>query len=92
MIERFHTVCWEVMRNPSFRPSQDAQTKQVLTEIANLEQTIYSKTGDMFIQELQNGLFPSLGIDGGEFLRSLTTSTDKKGFASYLQGLLKNRH
>ncbi|UNI14003.1 pre-tRNA nuclear export protein [Purpureocillium takamizusanense] len=91
MIERFHTVCWEVMRNPSFRPSQDAQTKQVLTEIANLEQTIYSKTGDMFIQELQNGLFPSLGVDGGEFLRSLTTSTDKKGFASYLQGLLKNR-
>ena len=91
MIDRFHSACWEVMRNPSFRPSQDAQTKQVLTEIASLEQTIYTKTGDMFIQELQNGLFPSLGIDGGDFLRSLTTSTDKKGFASYLQGMLKNR-
>lgn len=91
MLDRFHSVCWEVMRNPSFRPSQDAQTKQVLTEIAGLEQTIYTKTGEVFIQELQNGLFPSLGINGDEFLRSLTTSTDKKGFSSYLQGLLKNR-
>ncbi|KJZ72944.1 Exportin-T [Hirsutella minnesotensis 3608] len=91
VIERFHSVCWDVMRNPSFRPSQDAQMKQVLTEIAALEQTIYTKTGDMFIQELQSNLFPSMGIDGGDFLRSLTTSTDKKGFSSYLQGLLKNR-
>ncbi|KID85398.1 tRNA exportin [Metarhizium guizhouense ARSEF 977] len=91
MLDRFHSVCWEVMRNPSFRPAQDAQTRQVLTEIAGLEQTIYTKTGDVFIQELQNGLFPTLGINGDEFLRSLTTSTDKKGFSSYLQGLLKNR-
>lgn len=92
MIERFHRVCWEVMRNPSFRPSQDAQTRQVLTEIASLEQTIYSKTGDMFIQELQSNLFPSLGIDGVEFLLAFTTSTDKREFSSYLQGLLKNRN
>ncbi|KAG8427056.1 pre-tRNA nuclear export protein [Metarhizium acridum] len=91
MLDRFHSVCWEVMRNPSFRPAQDAQTKQVLTEIAGLEQTIYTKTGDVFIQDLQTGLFPTLGINGDEFLRSLTTSTDKKGFSSYLQGLLKNR-
>lgn len=91
MIDRFHAACWDVMRNPNFRPSQDAQTKQVLTEIAGLEQTIYIKTGDVFIQQLQNELFPSLGIEGQEFLRSLTTSTDKKGFSSYLQGLLKNR-
>lgn len=91
MIDRFHSVCWEVLRNPSFRPSNDAQTKQVLLEIAQLEQTIYTKTGDVFIQQLQNELFPSLGIDGGDFLRSLTTSTDKRGFATYLQGLLRNR-
>lgn len=91
MIDRFHATCWEVMQNPSFRPSQDAQTKQILTEIAGLEQMIYTKTGDMFIQQLQNNLFPSLGIDGGDFLRSLTSSTDKKIFSSYLQSLLKNR-
>jgi exportin-T len=52
LIERFHPICWEVLREPLFRPSTDAQAKQVLNEIAGLEQTIYMKTGDMFIQHL----------------------------------------
>ncbi|KEY64837.1 hypothetical protein S7711_08845 [Stachybotrys chartarum IBT 7711] len=91
MIDRFHSACWEVMRNPNFRPWQDAQLRQVLTEIAGLEQMIYTKTGDVFIQQLQHGLFPSLGVNGEEYLRSLTTSTDKKTFSGYLQGLLKAR-
>ncbi|QYS98278.1 Exportin-T [Trichoderma simmonsii] len=91
MMDRFHSTCWEVMRNPSFKPSTDAQTKQVLTEIAALEQTIYTKTGDMFIQQMQNELFPSLGINGDDFLRSLTTSTDKRQFSTYLQQLLNSR-
>lgn len=91
MIDRFHSTCWEVLRNPNFRPSQDAQTKQVLVEIATLEQTIYTKTGEVFIQQLQSGLFPSLGIDGGEYMRSLTTSTDKRVFSTYLQSLLNTR-
>lgn len=92
MIDRFHSVCWEVMRQPNFRPSQDAQSKQVLTEIAGLQQMIYTKTGEKFIENLQNVLFPSLGIDGGEFLQSLTTSTDKKTFTSYLLSLIKSWH
>ncbi|KAK2679989.1 hypothetical protein RAB80_005170 [Fusarium oxysporum f. sp. vasinfectum] len=91
MIQRFHSTCWEVMKNPNFRPYQDAQTKQILTEIAGLEQTIYTKTGESFIQELQNNIFPSLGVNGDDFLRSLTTSTDKRQFASYLHNLLKSR-
>lgn len=91
MIDRFHSTCWEVLRNPVFKPWQDAQTKQILAEIAGLEQLIYTKTGDLFIQNLQNNLFPSLGVDGGEFLRLLTTSTEKKTFVTYLQGLLKSR-
>lgn len=89
MIDRFHTVCWEVMRNPNFRP-HDAQSRQVLVEISLLEQVIYTKTGDVFIQQLQNNLFPNLGINSDEFLRSLTTATDKKGFANYLQNLVKS--
>ncbi|PHH75998.1 hypothetical protein CDD80_1899 [Ophiocordyceps camponoti-rufipedis] len=64
MVERFHAVCWEVMRNPGFRPWQDAQTKQVLTEIASLQQVVYSKTGDMLVEELRRGVFSGLGIDG----------------------------
>ncbi|TPX09777.1 uncharacterized protein E0L32_008968 [Thyridium curvatum] len=91
VIERFHSVCWEVIQDSSFRPSKDAQSKQVLNEIAALEQTIYTKTGNVFIRHLESNLFPQLGIDGNEFLRSLTTSVDKKTFANYLLHLLKNR-
>ncbi|KXH34471.1 exportin 1-like protein [Colletotrichum simmondsii] len=91
MIDRFHPLCWEVFQDPNFRPHNDAQSKQVLNEIAGLEQAIYLKTGEMFIQHLQSSLFPHLGIDGSDFLRSMSTSTDRKGFSSYLQGLLKSR-
>jgi exportin-T len=89
LIERFHPICWEVLREPSFRPS-DAQAKQVLNEIAGLEQTIYTKTGDMFLQHLQSSFFPAMGIDGTDFIKYMTTSTDRKGLSMYLQGFLKN--
>ncbi|KAH9438024.1 pre-tRNA nuclear export protein [Pyricularia oryzae] len=91
MIERFHPVCFEVLQDPQFNPSKDAQSKQVLNEIAALEQAIYVKTGNSFISHLQSSLFPALGIDGTEFLRCMTTSTDKKTFGNYLQNLIKNR-
>ncbi|KAG7145043.1 Exportin-T like protein [Verticillium longisporum] len=90
MIERFHPLCWEILRDPQFKPVTDAQSKQVLTEIAALEQVIYTKTGDMFIQNLQSSLFPHLGIDGSEFLRAMTTSTEKRTFANYLLALWKS--
>lgn len=84
IVERFHPVCWEVLRNPQFNPS-DAQARQVMNEIVQLEQTIYIKTGEVFIRSLQSTLFPSLGIDGQEFLQYL--STDKKAFLNYLARL-----
>ncbi|KAI1102659.1 Xpo1-domain-containing protein [Jackrogersella minutella] len=90
LIDRFHSVCWEVLRDPQFKPSSDAQAKQVLHEIAGLEQVIYLKTGETFLQHLQTNLFPGLGIDGNDFLRAMTTSTDKKSFSKYLQGLLNS--
>ncbi|KAI0971147.1 armadillo-type protein [Xylaria arbuscula] len=91
LIDRFHSTCWQVLLNEQFRPSADAQTKQVLNEIAGLEQAIYLKTGEGFIRHLQSSLFPQLGINGDEFLRSMTTSTDRKTFAKYLQGLKDNK-
>ncbi|KAI0123876.1 armadillo-type protein [Xylariales sp. AK1849] len=90
LMDRFHSVCWEVMRNPQFKPSQDAQTRQVLTEIAGLEQAIYLKTGEAFIQHLQASLFPGLGIDGNDFLRQMTTSMDRKSFSKYLQDVQRS--
>ena len=91
IIERFHPICWEVMREPQFRPSIDAQAKQVLNEIAGLEQTIYFKTGDMFLNHLQQSFFPAMGLDGTAFIKVMTTSTDRKGLAGYLQEFLKQR-
>ncbi|KAI1409545.1 Xpo1-domain-containing protein [Hypoxylon sp. FL1857] len=90
LIDRFHSVCWEVLRDPQFNPASDAQAKQVLHEIAGLEQAIYLKTGEAFLQNLQSTLFPGLGIDGNDFLRAMTTATDKKSFSKYLQGLLSS--
>ncbi|KJR88662.1 exportin-T [Sporothrix schenckii 1099-18] len=89
VIDRFHSTCWDVLRDSQFRPGKDAQSRQVLNEIAGLEQTIYIKTGDVFIQHLQSTLLTQLG-DGAEFLRNLTTSTDRRTFALYLQNLRKN--
>ncbi|KAI0005701.1 Xpo1-domain-containing protein [Xylariaceae sp. FL0662B] len=89
LIDRFHSVCWEVLRDPQFKPSSDAQTRQVLNEIAGLEQAIYLKTGEVFLQHIQSTLFPGLGIDGNDFLRSMTTATDKKTFSRCLLELLK---
>lgn len=89
LIERFHPICWEVLRDPQFRPVTDAQIKQVLNEIAGLEQTIYTKTGDMFLQHLQSSFFPSMGIDGTDFVKAMTTSTDRKGLSGFLQGFLR---
>lgn len=91
LIERFHPICWEVLREPQFQPATDAQAKQVLNEVAGLEQTIYMKTGDMFIQHLQGSFFPSLGIDGTDFIKHMTASKERKGLSTYLQGFLGQR-
>jgi exportin-T len=90
MIDRFHPLCWEVLRDAQFKPGTDAQSKQVLNEIAGLQQVIYLKTGDLFIQSLRSSLFPALNIDETAFLRAMTTSTDRKPFSTYLQGLWKS--
>ncbi|KAI1437776.1 Exportin-T [Xylaria sp. CBS 124048] len=87
LIDRFHSTCWQVLLNEQFRPSADAQTKQVLNEIASLQQAIFLKTGEQFVRHLQSSLFPVLQINGDDFLRSMTTSTDRKTFAKYLQTL-----
>ena len=91
IIERFHPICWEVLREPQFRPAVDAQAKQVLNEIAGLEQAIYLKTGDMFLQHLQSSFFPAMGVDGTDFIKSMTTSADRKGLAGYLQLFLRSK-
>lgn len=90
MIQQLNPVCWDVLRDPEFLPAGDARVRHVLVEIASLLQTIYSKTGNTFIEHLQISYFPSLGIDGSGFIQSMTT-TDKKAFSNTLQAFLKQR-
>ncbi|EAQ89027.1 hypothetical protein CHGG_05646 [Chaetomium globosum CBS 148.51] len=91
MIEHFHGLCWTVLQDGGFRPNTDAQSRQILNEIAGIQQVIYSKTGDAFVNHLQGVTFPQLGIDGTEYLRLLTTSREKKPVVTWLLGLLKGR-
>ena len=88
IIDQFHTACWDVLRDPNFRPFNDAQAKQILNEISGLQQTIYLKTGDKFVQHVQNVTFAQLGIDGTEYLRALTNK-DRKVMIAYFERLLK---
>ena len=84
MLERFTTVCWALPTNPSFNP-RDAQARQVMGEIASLQTTIYSKTGDEFIRYLKEIIFPSLRLEEGavkDYLGALQ-SRDVKSFKQY---------
>lgn len=91
LINRFNPVVWDVLKNSDFKPGPDAQAKAVLTEIAGLEQTIWCKTGSLFIDHLQRDVFSAMGFDGSDFVRSMTTSADRKAFANYLVTFLKSR-
>ncbi|KAL2016485.1 hypothetical protein VTK56DRAFT_3481 [Thermocarpiscus australiensis] len=91
MIDQFHGLCWSVLQDPGFRPNNDAQSRQILNEIAGIQQVIYCKTGDAFIRHLQTVTSPQLNMDGSEYLRVLTTSTERKPVVNYLLNLLKSR-
>jgi len=91
LIERFHPICWDVLREPAFKPAKDAQAKQVLNEVAGLEQMIYLKTGDLFVNHLQQVFFPGLGVDGSEYIEKMKSSADRKIFAGFLVKFLGQR-
>lgn len=90
MLERFHPISWDVLRDPNFQPAADAQAKQVLNEIAGLEQTIWMKTGDIFLQHLRE-FFQSMGGDATDFIKYMTTSKERRQFSQYLVAWMKQR-
>ncbi|KAL2262132.1 hypothetical protein VTK26DRAFT_2366 [Humicola hyalothermophila] len=91
MIDHFHGLCWTVLQDAAFRPNTDAQSRQILNEIAGIQQVIYTKTGDAFVRTLRDVTFPQLGLDATEYMRALTTSTERKPVVNYLLNLLKSR-
>ncbi|KKA26815.1 hypothetical protein TD95_000759 [Thielaviopsis punctulata] len=91
LMERFHGLAWDVIKDAQFAPDTDAQMRQLLAEIVSLEQTLYMKIGDAYIQHVQAVLAPQLGFDATEFLTRLATSKDRKSVVQYLQQLVKSR-
>lgn len=86
MMTEFSPICWALATHPNFN-SQDAQTKQVLGEAANLQKAIYAKTGDKYLAWLRDYELSGMGMDSvliEEYLRELSTS-DVKGFRQFFQ-------
>ncbi|KAI9847879.1 MAG: pre-tRNA nuclear export protein [Thelocarpon superellum] len=86
MITRLSPVCWALASNPDFNP-KDAQSRQVLSEAAALQKTIYAKTGPAFVSYLKDVWFPSLQLAAGsdvveEYLRNLQTR-DVRAFRQF---------
>ncbi|KAK4639680.1 pre-tRNA nuclear export protein [Podospora bellae-mahoneyi] len=87
MLSQFHGVCWDVLQDGGFRPSSDATSRQILNEIAGIQQAIWMKTADLYISHVQN----QLGQDSNDFLRTLTTTTGRKPLVDWFLALLKGR-
>lgn len=84
MIERFTAVSWSLPTNPAF-DHRDAQTRQIVMEIATLQKTIFQKTGQEYITYLQDMYFPGMQLDkaaASEYLQALQTK-DLKGFRQF---------
>jgi exportin-T len=72
VLERFSPLAWSVPAAPGFN-SKDAQTRQVLIEVASLQTEIVKKVGEPYVERLRsdlsgNGVSPD-GVD--QYLRTL---------------------
>ncbi|KZZ88550.1 HEAT repeat containing protein [Ascosphaera apis ARSEF 7405] len=90
MITRFSPLCWSLPMTPSFN-AKDAQSKQALAEASNLQKTIYTKTGQEYLEYLSTGELPSIGMGEelvNEYLSALAT-LDFKGFKVFFQSFIQ---
>jgi exportin-T len=72
VLERFSPLAWSIPAAPGFN-SKDAQAKQVLFEVANLQVEIVKKVGEPYVERLKSDL-------GGN-------GVDRDGVDLYLQSL-----
>lgn len=84
MMTRFSPLCWALPTNPSFN-SKDPQARQALSEAANLQKTIYTKTGQQYLTWLQEKELRTMGMNDtlmNEYLQKLATM-DQKSFKTF---------
>ncbi|KAI5795627.1 armadillo-type protein [Geopyxis carbonaria] len=95
MKDRFAILCWEIPATPGFNV-KDAQSKQVLGEVANFQKMLYLKLGDEYLQTLRNNIFPQVGVNRGvdEYCSALQNQENKefrKFFQRFVQEVLRSR-
>ena len=86
MMERFSPLVWVLPSNTDFNP-KDAQAKQALGEAAAMHKAIYAKTGQQYLNHLQETEFKNMGWDqetATGYLQALSASDTKK-FRQYFQ-------
>ena len=85
MLNRFSPLAWALLTSPSFN-AKDPQARQVLGEIANLQQNILAKTGDQYLTWLKDVELQNMGVGpdaSEEYLRALA-GMDLKAFRGFL--------
>ncbi|RMZ89617.1 hypothetical protein DV736_g3146, partial [Chaetothyriales sp. CBS 134916] len=91
MIARFSPLCWAMPSNPTFN-SKDAQARQVLTEAAALQKTIYLKLGDKYLNWMRDNELRSMGMSDAmvnEFLAKLS-GMEMKGYRAWVAKFIAN--
>ncbi|RMZ84500.1 hypothetical protein DV737_g1088, partial [Chaetothyriales sp. CBS 132003] len=91
MIARFSPLCWAMPSNPSFN-SKDAQARQVLTEAAALQKTIYLKLGDRYLNWMRDNELRRTGMSDAmvnEFLAKLS-GMDMKAYRGWVAKFITN--
>ena len=85
MLNRFSPLSWALLSSPAFN-AKDPQARQVLGEIASLQQDILAKTGDQYLTWLKDVELKNMGAGpevAEEYLRALA-GMDMKAFRGFL--------
>ncbi|KAF2132290.1 Exportin-T [Dothidotthia symphoricarpi CBS 119687] len=100
VVERFSPLVWSVPASAGFN-SKDAQAKQVLHELANLQTEIIKKVGEPYAEHLKNDLGGmGMGADGvDQYLRTLAGAFEgvkkekewRSFFAQFVERMLAAR-
>lgn len=100
VLERFSPLAWSIPAAPGFN-SKDAQAKQVLFEVANLQTEIVKKVGEPYVERLRSDLSGNgVGDEGvDQYLRTLAGALEgpkkekewRNFFVQFIDRMLSNR-
>ena len=87
-IRRFSPLSWAIPSGVGFNPSKDFQARNLVHEIANMQQEMYKKTGQMYLEALAQEL-GSMGLGQNEIGAYVgKVSSENRAFREYLCGFL----